>query len=260
MKLGVNWSGVRELNCLERFLLSDEIDFVEILIDNFLNVNPLEIRDFLDGTEVSFHIMNSQFLADDSLRLDYISDQLKSFSDILSPLYVSDHLGIFFTGNNLPLPQMAEVNYNNISEYCEKILSWRSKLGMDLLLENYPSAYKQEVSQLQCIKEIINLQGIDLLFDISNAVIAEINDVELFDNWKSLYSNAKNFHLSGFRFSSFNPTTAIDTHDNSIDSISFDALSKTVKCSDIHSLVIERDDNFNFKEWSKDLTTAKSFF
>ena len=139
MKFGVNWSGARELSCLEKFLKNGEVDFVEILIDNFLNVDPKDIRVLLDGTAVAFHVMNSQFLTPDACRLDYIADRLKLFADVLGPMYISDHIGLFYTYNNLPLPQMAEVDYGNVEEYCDKLSDWQKKLGMNLLIENYPS-------------------------------------------------------------------------------------------------------------------------
>lgn len=111
MKVGVNWSGQRELLALEKILSSKKIDFVEILIDNFLCVDPADISNFLDGIPVNFHIMNSRFIYRDKDELIKISDSINRLADHLQPEYVSDHIGIFYY-DGLPLPQMAEINYS----------------------------------------------------------------------------------------------------------------------------------------------------
>ena len=62
MKIGVNWSGQRELPVLKDLLFRNDIDFIEILIDNFLHTDTDSINRIIDGRDCSFHIMNSQFL------------------------------------------------------------------------------------------------------------------------------------------------------------------------------------------------------
>ncbi|MDC9580269.1 DUF692 family protein [Xenorhabdus sp. PR6a] len=79
-----------------------------------------------------------------------------------------------------------------------KIALWQSMLGVSLLLENYPSVIPQERSQSSFYHRLINKTDCQLLFDISNAVVAEKNGNELKENWFSLFSNTQHYHIAGF--------------------------------------------------------------
>ena len=54
-----------------------------------------------------------------------------------------------------------------------------------------------------------------MLFDFSNAYIAEINRICAMSAWDDLIANTKHFHVGGFRVDTLTKL-AIDTHDNVI--------------------------------------------
>ena len=49
MKVGINWSGQRELTCIKELFDNRDIEFVELLIDNFLTTDVKSIKDILNG-------------------------------------------------------------------------------------------------------------------------------------------------------------------------------------------------------------------
>ena len=68
-------------------------DFCELLIDNFLHVDPAAMRADLGDTPVAFHVMNSRFLEQGPVPLEALAARLRELMAALHPLYVSDHLG-----------------------------------------------------------------------------------------------------------------------------------------------------------------------
>lgn len=258
MKIGVNWSGQRELPVLKKILSSSKIDFVEILIDNFLCVDPASISSFLDGIPVNFHIMNSRFINKDREELIAISDAVNRLADHLQPEYISDHIGIFYYGG-LPLPQMAEISYSkDLDLILDKIMIWQELLGVKILIENYPSAFGQGLSQAEFYQKLIIESGCKLLFDISNAVVANINTGYEISNWEALLKDCSHFHIAGYEFSTTKPSLAIDAHAGFISESSKYHAKKILNISHYtKSISVERDDNFVFQDWMADIESIR---
>src|SRR3989344_1706103 len=114
------------------------IDYVELLIDNFLAV-PIEALMDGFGAPVGFHIMFSKFIENDTPALERLAHRLRGLIDRLRPLYVSDHVARF-SHNGRQLYHLAEIDYiNDYSRVRERVDWWQQALGCQLLLENYPS-------------------------------------------------------------------------------------------------------------------------
>lgn len=263
MKLGANWSSPRELNYIKNIINDKRCHYVEILIDNFLNIDPREVKNELKGKEVSFHIMSSMFLTSDQSRLKAMAKKINYWIDVLSPINISDHLAIFeVNGNLLPMPM--ELDYFSNSNFLlEKINNWNKLLSMDLQLENYPSYTNLGNRQVDFFELLNNELGINALFDISNAVVASKNIGFDFDRWKKIYSKGKNFHCAGYReVSDDNSILVIDSHDVDISKETTSKIKKIFfELNNEMSLTIERDFNKDKTSWSKNADyISKSFF
>ncbi|MEY8197707.1 MAG: DUF692 family protein [Colwellia sp.] len=257
MKVGVNWSGQRELPALRDVLNKGNVDFVEILIDNFLCVDPKEISNFLSGIPVNFHIMNSKFLFRDERELFNISNSINRLADHLQPGYISDHIGIFYA-DELPLPQMAEISYtNDIESTLTSISIWSKLLGTELLLENYPSKLTQNIGQAEFYEIVLKESNSKLLFDISNAVIASINTGYELSNWKHLIKNCQNFHIGGYEFSSTLPSLAIDTHAERLSESTLNFARNIFSEFNDITVSVERSDNFSPSDWLADVNMVR---
>ncbi|OTA21663.1 hypothetical protein Xbed_00413 [Xenorhabdus beddingii] len=259
MKIGVNWSGQRELPVLIEILEKNHVDFIEIMIDNFLNTNPDSILKILNGRRCAFHIMNSQFLHRSEIHLYEIAKLVRKLAKVLNPIYVSDHIGLFFIENQAT-SQMLEVNYErHFNWVSNKITLWQSMLDTSLFLENYPSVILQENYQSSFYHRLINETNCQLLFDISNAVVAEKNGNELKENWFPLLSNTRHYHIAGFE-----PCTIgnffRDTHNTCIDLESEKFLEQIIQSNNIETISVERDDNFNISDWSQDIKSVSRYF
>jgi len=83
MKIGINWTSTRDLASVREIINKGAIDFVEIMIDNFLSCNAASIKSVLGGTACAFHIMNSRFLHQDSEVLMEIACKINELSSAL---------------------------------------------------------------------------------------------------------------------------------------------------------------------------------
>ena len=111
-EIGTNLTSMHQIQGVKQLLKDKSIDFVEILIDNFLFCDPNSIRDTFGNSQVAFHIMRSHFIERRTDELLSIGKSLRRFNQIIQPMYISDHLAKFYH-NNLPLPFIAEIDYKN---------------------------------------------------------------------------------------------------------------------------------------------------
>ncbi len=256
MKIGVNWSGQRELPVLKDLLFRNDIDFIEILIDNFLHTDTDSINRIIDGRDCSFHIMNSQFLHKTISDLKNISNLILKLRKELNPIYISDHLGIFYS-HNQAFPQMLEVDYDTQDDVIfNRVEEWQNILDVKILMENYPSICHQKNSQSIFYEKMMTKTNCGLLFDISNAIIAEKNVGEPKENWLPVLSKTINFHIGGFEKCSVG-NFLLDTHNQCIDSNSLNFLKTIINTKNISTISVERDDNFNFADWSLDVNNVR---
>ncbi|EPP22583.1 DUF692 family multinuclear iron-containing protein [Vibrio fluvialis] len=256
MKVGINWSGQRELTCIKELFENRDIEFVELLIDNFLTTDVNSIKEILKGRPCAFHIMNSQFLHRDELELKNMAQIINTLIADLKPIYISDHIGKCYH-NEQALPQMLEVNYVKDTEWVlEKLTYWSSLLHGQLLLENYPSIIPQSTTQVSFFKEILSKTQCGLLFDLSNAFIAEKNTGQKKEAWHELTKECQHFHIAGFEDGP-EGEFLVDTHNQCINELVLDYLVQFAREHDIQTISVERDDNFNAREWMRDVDNVR---
>jgi uncharacterized protein (UPF0276 family) len=236
------------------------LKIIKIYFKIILMMDPLLMKDFLGERECAFHIMNSQFLHRDAHGLSFIANKIQELKAILNPLYISDHLGLFFM-DKLPLISMEEVFYHEEESFLfSKIHEFQALLNMPLCIENYPSIFERGKFQKGFFEKLIDQKKIQLLFDISNAVVSQKNNVFEYSHWDELITHTKNFHIAGYNWSSTSPSLCIDTHDNKVSEESLTFLSeikKQVSSDTIKTISIERDDNFIINDWIEDIQIVR---
>ena len=257
MKTGINWTSPREKKYIEDIISSGKIDYVEILIDNFLHLDPFEIKSFLKDIPLSFHIMSSKFLTTSSSYLNKLAKDINIWTTRLNPLYVSDHLGLFEIDGNIS-PLMIEIDYKNKEDYyLKKISLWSKMLLAPLLLENYPSYTDRGLYQLNFFIQLENILNIKPLFDISNTLVAQKNIGVNPMGWLNLSKKTKHFHCGSFReiknkTSPLLRPLILDSHDSFIDNATSILLHKFLGERKDVTVTIERDAGKEYKNWMKD--------
>lgn len=260
--IGVNVTSAESLAIARRLHDAGEIDFCELLIDNFLHLPGRELFKGCDGMPVAIHIMNSRFLdADDSERkLADLARRIKEVTSLLNPKYVSDHLALFSV-NGRRLPIVSEVNYADMFDYViDRLHFWQECLGSRLLLENFGSVISSKGSnQPSFFQKLIEATGCGLLFDFSNAVVAERNTGLAATEWILLGDEVRHGHIGGFRESDSTPPYTIDSHDANVDGSSLKFLSELngKSARPIDSIVVERDANLDYESWLSDIRAVR---
>ncbi len=255
MKHGVNLTGPSNVRTIQRLIRTKSINFVEILIDNFLHIDAGKIEDFLEGTPCAFHIMQSHFLTRNKADLKQLAAQICLMGNRLKPLYYSDHLAYFWLKGRKS-SMSVEVNYDHDLQKIGKALAWwQDRLGSKIYLENFPSYQAQKESQANFYQNLFELTGSGLLFDVSNATIAELNGALPFSAWLPIVSQAPHWHIGGYVLSS--PAKAkplyVDSHDQPVSDAAIVNFSRARSTNKVATLSVEWDNNISFKNWERDL-------
>ncbi len=260
MKIGFNITSPESYTIAKRLAAVHAIDFAEILVDNFTHLDPQLISDSLHGLEVGFHIMKSEFIERDTSDLKKYSSIIRSFSSILKPLYISDHLARFNI-HKLVLPITAEINYENeFSKVSDKVTQWQDMLQSQVILENFPSRMQGSSSYQVCFfEELISKTKCGLLFDLSNAVVAQLNGGSTLAEWLKLRPNCNHFHVAGYRTMGQNISEQwiVDSHDCGISEETLLFAKKTFQDHKGKSIVIERDSNLDYKSILTDIESIR---
>ena len=199
LKVGINWLTPYTLPIVQRLIEEGIADFCEVMVDNAIHLPASKIREALPDVPIALHIVSSGFLTKSSKELQDVAQYLRPWIAELNPIYVSDHL-----------PQL---NYqSDLANTCKRMHEWQDLLGVKLLLENFPSLNAAGTGQAEFYSHLMRETGCELLFDFSNAYIAELNGAAAFTAWQPLIDQTTHFHAAGFRI---DPETglAIDTHD-----------------------------------------------
>lgn len=258
MRLGFNFT-LGETAPLVRQLLADgAIDYVELLIDNFLAVDPDELADAFQAP-VGFHIMFSKFIEGDEAELRDLGQRLRLLIDRLQPLYVSDHVARF-THEGRQLYHLAEIDYRaDYEQVRRRVETWQQYLGRRLLLENYPSIMPGGHDAPAFFERLSRDTGAGVLFDVSNAVCSHLNCGLELEAWLPVIEASEHFHVAGYNLSILQPHLVLDTHDRPLSDATLDFLQRywpSFETAD-STLTYERDDVFEEAEIRADLARLR---
>lgn len=256
---GINISSQSQLVPIKELIESGIVDYIEILIDNFIFCDPITIRKVFGSIPIAFHIMRSQFLERDIQDLKRISSKLKLFIREIRPIYVSDHLACFNV-DGLPIPVLDELNYVQSDVVIDRVNLWQNLLDTRILFENFPSIFKKGRNQASFFTWLSDVTQCGILFDISNFVIASKNIGVTLDEWENLLKITKNFHAGGF--SRLNQSSIlIDSHDCTLAQETkrniYEIFSSYRLLRSDLTLTIEFDFNIDYGLWAQDICLLK---
>lgn len=257
MQIGVNWTYPQTFSIIEKLIQNKLIDFCELSLDNFIHLPPSKILTLLRDLPVSLHILSSRFLERSKEELKEIAKPIKTWINEIKPIYVSDHLAQFTMADGRFLPLFKEIDYqSNYNSIKNRVLHWQELLGQSILFENFPSNHSHGNSQPEFFEKLLQETDAGLLFDFSNAYIAELNSICHFQSWSSLIKNVKHCHVSGYRFLGM-PPIAMDTHDTAISENVLEKI-KLFSTKNNKTIVMELDSNIEFEFWKNEIYKIKN--
>jgi len=232
------------------------LPFVEFLWDNYAHLEPSRVLDMLAplGRRVAFHVMWSRFLDIEDDELDDYLRLVRGHVRAMNPVYVSEHAATFRVGN-VHLLAATELDWDDqIDRICERVDRYQNAIGTQLLLENYGSMDERGRHQLEHLATIADRTGCGFLFDISNAVMAELNGVAPFEPWLQLLAGRRELrcHVGGH---SLDPRLGVyeDSHAVALSERTLDALERTLRTLDVASVCFERAYNLDAIEMGNDM-------
>ncbi len=103
--------------------------------------------------------------------------------------------------------------------------------------------------------------GCGVLFDLSNAVVAELNTGYPALRWLPVVRAMPHFHIAGYRRTEGEPALVIDSHDSPIaeDTLAFLRTFERERGGlEGLTLVVERDANIDFDPWAADIRAVEA--
>ena len=216
MKFGVNLIAPTTLPVVRTWILNGRADFCEIMVDNFIHLDPHAVRALLPNIPVAFHLVATRFLERDQRSLKILAKRLRDWIAVFSPIYVSDHL-VYFTAGKERLSVIREPHYAKCAPELKRAVSrWQEELNVTVYLENHASLTLAGLEQPAFFAELMAETGCGLLFDSSNALIAERNISVNRSDWHGLIVKTPHWHVGGFKQDTATKLW-LDTHDEAID-------------------------------------------
>lgn len=236
------------LEFIDEFLeRSPEVDFVEIIVDNFHSQGPhheklLKVRELYD---LSFHCVGMNLAGTDELNTSYLS-AVKELMNKYEPFLVSDHL-CFQKNKNicfhdlLPFP-ITQERLDHILIRVEKI---QEIIERPLLVENlsyYVEYNNSEMSENEFLNELSKKAGSRILLDFNNIWVNEKN---LGKSSRSYLENIEWKYVEECHFAGAEKfgELYIDTHGASIDDEVLELAHLYSSKLEQLPLVYERDNN-----------------
>jgi uncharacterized protein len=260
MQIGFNFTLNGTLPMVKRMLQERQIDYCELLIDNFIHMPAKELIDAFESP-VAFHIMFSRYMEAESDVLRRMANRLRMYIEEMKPIYVSDHI-LRFTHDGRQLFHLGEIDYKQYNVIRERVECWQEMLGVRLHLENYPSIMEGGWEAPDFYRRLMQETGVGVLFDASNAVCAERNCGAPVDLWSDVVKETRHFHVAGYGPSFVAPHITIDTHDRELasDTLEFLETRRTLFDKPGATITYERDFEIEYDSISADLKRLREIF
>ncbi|BBU60479.1 hypothetical protein MSC49_04140 [Methylosinus sp. C49] len=261
MQIGFNFTLNATLDMVQRMIKTRQIDYCELLIDNFLHVPPKELETTLD-CPIAFHIMFSKFLESDDEVLGKLAKRIRILIDALNPIYVSDHL-LRFTHEGRCFYNLGEIDYETqFDAVRQRVEKWQDLLGRRLYLENFPSIMEGGWDAPAFYRRLSKETGAGVLFDASNAVCAKHNCGAPLDLWNDIIETTQHFHVAGYAQSFSAPHVIVDAHDREMapDTIEFLSSMRSSFDKPGATITYERDINIDYDSIAVDLQRLREIF
>ncbi|HEY1550789.1 MAG TPA: DUF692 family protein [Kofleriaceae bacterium] len=219
-------------------------DAIEILWDNFCALDPVRLADDLAALagRVMLHVMWSRYLELDEPAFAGYLARLRRHVDVLRPLAVSDHLCRFQLGGAF-VGAAQERDYDDLDVTCERVARYHDAIGQQLLIENTASSEHPAAMQIEFVGELQARTGCGILFDISNAVVGELNGRGGVAEWLPLIAGKPvRCHVGSYSHDA-EGECYVDSHDADVSAATEAAIRLVASSAKIASITYERDAN-----------------
>ena len=261
-KLGVGF-GFREPYRSDIFLHREQIDFLEITADHYLDA-PVEKERELELLAHNFtlipHGLNLSLGSAEGVDRDYLR-KLSRLIKNLNPPWWSEHIA--FTraagidiGHLSPLPFTREA----VDVVCRNIEEVRAEIALPLILENItymltmPGA---EMNEAEFLTEVVERTDCGLLLDITNLYINSVNhgyDLKAFLKELPL-ERVVQLHFVGGHWHN---GLLIDSHSQPTPYEVWEVMEEVTAVMPIKGIVLERDENLpSFSELAIEMERAR---
>lgn len=257
--------GLRPVHYEDIFRLQPEIDWFEIISENFMveGGKPLEFLDkILDKYPVVQHGVSLGIGSADPLDYDYLK-KLKALTKKTKTPWISDHLcwghlpGAHYH-DLLPLPYTKEV----INYVAERARIVQDYLELPFALENlssYVAFQEDEMPEWEFYAAVVEKADIYMMLDVNNIYVSSRNHG--FDPQKYAqnipYDRILQIHLAGH---SDYGDYVLDTHDNYVRDDVWELYGEIYPKTGGVSTLLEWDDNFvSFQDTWNEALKAKKF-
>jgi uncharacterized protein (UPF0276 family) len=257
--------GLRHVHYEDIFHLQPEIDWFEIISENFMveGGKPLEnLEKILAKYQVVQHGVALGIGSADPLDYNYLK-KLKALTRLTKTPWLSDHLcwghlpGAHYH-DLLPLPYTQEV----INYVAERARIVQDYLEIPFALENlssYVAFQEDEMPEWEFYTAVVEKANIFMMLDVNNIYVSSRNHG--FDAQKYIqnlpYDRVLQIHLAGH---SDHGDYVLDTHDNYVRDEVWDLYADIYPRTGGVSTLLEWDDNFlSFQETWDEALKAKKF-
>jgi uncharacterized protein (UPF0276 family) len=240
--------GLRTAHYADFLALSQPLDWLEIISDNFLieGGKPLQMLDtFRADYPMVMHGVSLSIGSTDGIDLGYLQS-IKRLAQRVEPLWISDHLCWTGAGGKnshdlLPLPYTEEA-LNLVVRHIKQV---QDVLGRRFVIENV-SSYLQfkssEMTEWEFLAALCDAADCLLLLDVNNIYVSSFNHG--FDPLQYLHhidpNRIQQIHLAGH---SHNGDHIIDTHDHPVAEPVWALYAAACVHAGHTATMIERDDN-----------------
>lgn len=255
--------GFRQPFCSELFLHQQQVDFLEIVAEHYLDV-PAQ-KEQLELLAAHFplipHAINLSLGSAEGLDTDYLTLLAKLIKQ-LNPPWWSEHIcftkaGGVDIGHLSPLPYTREA----VDVLCRNIEQVRRYIDTPLILENITYMVTipgGEMTEAQFLGEVAERSDCGLLLDVTNLHINAVNhgyDIHTFLEQLPL-ERVVQLHFVGGHW---HDGILIDSHSHSTPKEVWQLMDEVVARVPVKGIVLERDENLPaFTELAAELELARN--
>ncbi len=262
-KLGVGL-GFRERFRADVFLHRDEIDFLEITSDHYLDVKP-EKLDELKLLKSHFpiipHSLDLSLGSAEGIDEKYL-EKLAALIEIIEPEWFSDHL-CFTKSGGVKIGHLAPVPYTNeaLRVFIKNISQVKKRIKTPFILENisylmrFPSS---QMSESEFVAKLLQETDCGLLLDVTNLYV---NSQNFGFDWREFLDTIPpervvQLHFVGSRRSG---NRLIDAHADRTQKEIWEVFREVHHRCDVKGAILERDENFPpFEEILDEMEIARN--
>lgn len=260
--LGVGM-GYRDTYAREMFEFAEQIDFLEITADHFLDVPDARLH-FLDQLREQFtlipHGLNLSLGSAEGLNRDYLQ-QLAQLVHAVNPPWWSEHI-CFTQSGGVEIGHLAPVPFssNGLSTLCENIRIATDAIEAPLILENITYPFNMpgtNRNEIDFLCELLERTDCGLLLDVTNLFINSVTHG--YDAREFLHQlpadSIVQLHFVGCELVD---GKWVDNHGQSTNPEIWGLLDAVFEYAPVKGVILERDTSFPpFAEVLDELTTAK---